>query len=228
MDVKSFDSPIGNITNIASNLYAMLPQFDKDSREYKTLEQRIRIMRRFQGDAIDKAKGITSRGMPRSWSHRQSYIPIPESATPEQIEEITKRNKEIQFQNSICCNKKAYFFGYVYPKKMEEYKAHKRIYDRNCRIMFGMDVNDLIKIVDKSPEQKKFLRDYYRYSPLFNSKCPMNILAKYIEDIDFRYRFSKRKNSFDYTALMSCSVDDIDVVVARRVQRMAKKYSRLH
>ena len=51
-DVKSFDSPIGGITNLASNLYAMLRLFDEGSKEYVEIEKRIRLMRRAQGDAI--------------------------------------------------------------------------------------------------------------------------------------------------------------------------------
>lgn len=49
-DCMSFDSPIGGITNIASNFYAMLPNFSEDSKEYKELERRIKIMRLYQGN----------------------------------------------------------------------------------------------------------------------------------------------------------------------------------
>jgi len=51
-DVKSFDSPIGGITNLASNLYAMKELFPKDSKEYIEIAKRIRLLRRCQGDAI--------------------------------------------------------------------------------------------------------------------------------------------------------------------------------
>lgn len=49
-DTKSFDSPIGSITNLASNIYAMLPNYPKESAEYKELWKRIKLLRRFQGD----------------------------------------------------------------------------------------------------------------------------------------------------------------------------------
>jgi len=45
-DVKSFDSPIGGITNLASNIYAMLPLYNPDSKEYAELDKRIRLLRR--------------------------------------------------------------------------------------------------------------------------------------------------------------------------------------
>ena len=52
-DVKSFDSPIGGITNLASNLFALLKLFDKDSKEYKEIWKRIKLLRYFQGCAIN-------------------------------------------------------------------------------------------------------------------------------------------------------------------------------
>lgn len=57
MDVKSFDSPIGGITNLASNLFALKENFEKDSKEYKEIDKRIRLLRRFQGDAM-KIRGF--------------------------------------------------------------------------------------------------------------------------------------------------------------------------
>ena len=51
-DTKSFDSPIGGITNLASNLYAMLGLFDEDSKEYIEIKKRIRMLRYYQGTAI--------------------------------------------------------------------------------------------------------------------------------------------------------------------------------
>jgi hypothetical protein len=177
--------------------------------------------------AIDKTKGVTYSPPPSHWSKKQKYIQIPDGATQEEIDSITEQNREIQFQNNICCSKKTYFFGYVYPQKMREYKQHKKAYNNMCYIKFGMGINDLIRIVDKSPEQKKLLKEYYQYSPLFNSKCSMNILAKYIEDFDFKYKFAKNTHSFDYTCLMSCDESEINKVTLSEVRTLLKRYTKL-
>lgn len=50
MDVKSFDSPIGGITNLASNLFALKDNFDIGTPERTEIEKRIRLLRRSQGD----------------------------------------------------------------------------------------------------------------------------------------------------------------------------------
>lgn len=52
LDVRSFNSKIGFITNLASNFIAMLPDFSEDSDEYKELKRRIDLLRFYQGSAI--------------------------------------------------------------------------------------------------------------------------------------------------------------------------------
>lgn len=227
-DIKSFDSPIGGITNLASNMYAMLPLFDNESKERLELEKRIKIMRMYQGNAIDKTKGISYEPPKKEWSKRQKYIQIPDGATEEEITRINKANERIKFENSICCDKKAYFFGYVYPAKMQEYKNHKRVCDTECMVKFGMGINDLVRIVDKSPEQKVFIRNYYKYSPLFNSKCTMNILAKYIEDLDLTQRRNQNRGEFDFRCLMSVTPDSLDKRTLGKFQKLLRQYTRLN
>lgn len=151
----------------------------------------------------DKTKGATYTPPPKEWSHRQKYIEIPECATDAEKEMIKKQNERIKFDNSICCDRKTYFFGYVYPKHLVDYNRHKKMYNEYCMNMFGMTLNGLRDIEDKSPEMKKFIRDYYKYQPLFNSKCCMNILARYIEDIQFDSIRKKNLEKFDYKVLMS-------------------------
>ena len=52
MDTKSFNSKIGVITNIASNMISLKSIYKPDSDEYKELDRRIRLLRFYQGTAI--------------------------------------------------------------------------------------------------------------------------------------------------------------------------------
>ena len=52
MDVKSFNSKIGVITNIASNMISLKSIYNPDSEEYKELDKRIKLLRYYQGTAI--------------------------------------------------------------------------------------------------------------------------------------------------------------------------------
>ena len=52
MDVKSFNTKIGVITNIVSNMISMQSIYSPDTDEYKELDKRIKQMRYHQGTAI--------------------------------------------------------------------------------------------------------------------------------------------------------------------------------
>lgn len=49
MDVRSFNSVIGGITNMASNFIAMQKNFSTSSKEYQELERRVNLLRFYQG-----------------------------------------------------------------------------------------------------------------------------------------------------------------------------------
>ena len=49
---KSFNSKIGVITNIASNMISLKSIYKSESDEYKELDRRIKLLRYYQGTAI--------------------------------------------------------------------------------------------------------------------------------------------------------------------------------
>ena len=49
---KSFNSKIGVITNIASNMISLKSIYKLESDEYKELDRRIKLLRYYQGTAI--------------------------------------------------------------------------------------------------------------------------------------------------------------------------------
>lgn len=214
MDVKSFNSKIGGITNLASNMFAMLSNFKEDSDEYKELKRRIALLRYYQGSAIDSTKGQVFTPPPTYWSKRMRYKQVSDSMDDTEKSQIVAYNDFVHFNNKICCDRKAYFFGYIYPKYMDEYKKYKREMSLLCKIRFSMSLEDAKDLVDKSPELKGFLRSYYNYMPLFNSKCIMNVLTRHIEDMEFNNTWSKQIKSFDYRCLLSDKnfIPDKDII----------------
>jgi len=177
--------------------------------------------------AIDLTKGIAYTPPPKHWSKRQKYIPIPDNASLELKEEIEKQNEEIKFNNSICCNKKTYFFGYVYPAKMVEYRKHKKKYDKICRSKFKMSISDLIRVTNKTQSQKKLIKEYYKYSPLFNSKCTMNLLCKMIEDMDYEYKRTTHKGNVDYKIMMNNDATSLSEEKIEKFQRLVHEHIKI-
>lgn len=94
---------IGFITNLASAFIAMLPNYPKDSKEYKELKKRIDLLRYHQGVAIDATKGDVFVPPPRKWSHKQKAIENNKRHDKEEVENAEEKNKIINFENENMC-----------------------------------------------------------------------------------------------------------------------------
>lgn len=220
MDSRGFNTKIGVITNLATSLLCLRSQYDKDSKEYKELTRRINLLRFHQGSAIDAGKGNLYIAPPRYWSKRQKID--YKNDTKEEIE--VKR-----FNNKICGDKKSYFMCYIYPALMKKYKQHKKASNRVCRAMFGCKLEDLLKKENKTDIEKKFIRNYYKYLPVFVNKSIMNELAWYVENIDFDLKFYKYNNDFDYKILMSNMISiDSNSDMYKKIKNILKKYHQIY
>lgn len=161
---------------------------------------------------------------PKYWSHRQKYAPITDDMTDEQKQEIQKQNEEIKFNNSICCDKKTYFFGYVYPKEMARLKSYKKNQRMLCIKLFNCKISELKQKRNKTEEEKKFIHNYYKNMPLFNSKCTMNILANYVEDCEFEE--NKNKRHFDYSILMTDKNREFNKNICNQIAAVISKFQK--
>lgn len=140
---------------------------------------------------------------PKMWSKKQRYIKAG-SDTELNNEEIKEQNAIIQFNNKLCVDKKAYFFGYVYPSLKKEYDQHRKVYQSICKTMYRMSLSDLMAKSNKTKEEAYFISDFYRKMPVIRNDCTMNLLSYYIEDIEFENRWNKTiQYDFDYTLLMT-------------------------
>ena len=65
-DLNGFGSRIGQITNTASTMIAKQASFEQGSPEWEELELRVKLLRMYQGEEIDKAKGLTAQQIGRA------------------------------------------------------------------------------------------------------------------------------------------------------------------
>lgn len=203
MDTKSFNSKIGVITNIASNMISLKSIYKPDSDEYKELDRRIRLLRFYQGTAIDATKGDVFVPPPKYWSKKQKFIQITDDMTEEQKQSALVENKKIAFNNRIAVDRKAYFFGYIYPRIRTEYDIHVKMYKDLCNQLYHMSISQLSHKENKTQREQKIIKNYYKYMPLLRNNCTMNLLSYYIEDIEFDNKWKKSNEQFDYTILYS-------------------------
>ncbi len=191
-NIQSFGNDIGKITNRITSMYEVLSRYPKGSREYEILSYRIKCGQLFQQNAIDKAKGIICKPMPRSWFDFHSLSDIQDEA-------------EREMNYSLLADKKPYFMRYIYPSLMKEYKDYIKNTNTVCLRRFGVTVSEL-KSADArslSDEEKEFLSYYEKKMPVGTGECVMNKICVRFESEFDGFLKEKKGGNFDYSILES-------------------------
>jgi len=202
-DNFTFGSIIGSITNKSTSAYSLLPyleeHYGKDSREYKTTLDRIKMCTKLQSAQIDKAKiGKEVKGIPEIWVNKKH------------IENLKCDEKEKQFLSSIMLDRHPYFFRHLYGMTDKKYKRHMEEYNLSCLHKFGIEIKELTNKQDKTEEEKKYLKYFYDFMPIIDSDSVMNNICKHIESVDFNIRNKIRtdKKDVSYILMRNESIKD--------------------
>lgn len=216
-DVFSFGSAIGSITNKGTNAYALLPiiedEYGRDSEEYRILFSRLQQCCVAQSKQIDKAKlGQKVKGIPDAWIRYQRV----------NDDDSIEQRKYKELMNRILIDRRPYFFKYRYPKSRKEWREYER--DRNsvCQVKYGMSINELEVVSEKTPDQQEWLRQYYHYAPLVSSNSSMNMVCRWIEKQDFDIQKQVRDKGFNWRVYWS----DVPDVSEDEYQQIIKCYKR--
>ena len=192
-NIDSFGNEIGQTTNWITSMFEVQSRYSEDSREYKELDYRIQCGQLFQQNAIDKAKGIICKPMPKEWHDVYS------------INKLTDEKKK-EFYLSIVADKKPYFMRYIYPALNSDYEKYVKKANKNALREFGCTVDELLALpIDElSKEQTEYLYYYKLRLPVGIGDCVMNKICKRFED-EFDGIVKKLDESvdFDYTFLKS-------------------------
>lgn len=215
-DLFGFGSAIGSITNKGTNAYALLPllenRYGKGSEEVALVISRLKQCCVAQSRNIDKAKiGRPVKEIPKVWITRQRIL---DTDSPQEAQ-----TKEVL--NRCLLNRSPYFFKYRYPKAKREFYTYESQKQFACKTTFGMTIKQLEERPRKTPEQRKWLDNYYEYAPLILSDSPMNLLCKYIESIDFEIIKAKPTGRFDW-----CIYIDPNVAYEDEYEDVVKCYKR--
>ena len=190
-NIESFGNDIGQTTNWITSMFEVRANFEKGSEEYDILSYRIRCGQLYQQNAIDKAKGIVCKPMPRLWYDRHA---------------ANKSEGDAKFQRSIVADKKPYFMRYIYPMLSKQYNTYIKNTDKNALREFQMTVAELKAIPenDLTERQAEFLK-YYKYRmPVGMNACVMNKICWRFED-EFDGHIGKHNSAikFDYSIMRS-------------------------
>ena len=178
-NINGFGSQIGQITNRCTSMTSLMANYTEDDEEYKVLKYRTQCMQAVQQAEIDKAKGIKTYPMQKSW-----YM-LSECRQKEEYGD--EYNDKMEFYAKICAHNKPYFFGYNYPSLMKEYKEITNRAMTNARQKFRVELGDMIAAYDNnedmSLEQKIFIERFLRSLKLDSSKSTCNMICWEIENV---------------------------------------------
>ena len=190
-NIASFGNEIGQTTNWITSMFELQAKYEPGTPEHETLAYRIRCGQLYQQNAIDKAKGIVCKPMPKSWHDRHST---------KQIEDTEQR----EMYRSIAVERKPYFMRYIYPALMRQYNTYIRNTDRNALREFGMTVREITELPagSRTERQQEFIQYYMSRMPVGTEECVMNRICRKIEAMfdshDARHRGSA---PFDFRIL---------------------------
>lgn len=204
-NLQGFGSQIGQITNRCTAITSLMANFAKDSEEYKILKYRTQCFQNGQQNEIDKAKGIVTEPLPKSW-WEQKENRIRDDDSPDEIERK-------QMYAKLCASKKPYFFAYNYSSLKIEYDSFIKNARSNAISIYKKDLDKLIyeyeagQLVDEG--EIKFMQNFHHKLPLDRSKSTMNRICWAIEnefdgvdlfaDVEFDYSILKN-NDVKYDA----------------------------
>lgn len=187
-DIQSFNSEIGSITNISTSFYELLSKYEDnpESEEAKEILERLKLIRKSQGDSIDKAKGIKIEPMPKHWTKTVKK-------KPDDINDTM-----FDFINSIVADRKPYFFRYLYPKENAKYMEYIKKENDYCEEQFFRTLDELLALPDSelSISELNYKYDkYLHYIPLIDYGGRMNKVCHYMEDHLAELKRLRRKHT---------------------------------
>ena len=213
-DIASFNSRVGLLTNWATSLLSMLPIYDKDTIEYKTIINRLKISNILQNQIIDAAKGVRIFPFPRWWSDTLSDDE-KENLAPD----------EIELYNKLRIRQRPFFLKYVYPEKYgKAFRKYQKTYNNMSEINLGMSLKDTLSGVNETEESKKLATDYVKYSPLLDSSSVMNKICHYAEEEISKIKDKSKNVCFDWSVYLDNTIE-LDKNKLSKMRILYKEFS---
>lgn len=195
-NLQGFGSQIGQITNRCTAITSLMANYEKDSEEWQILKYRTQCFQNGQQNEIDKAKGIVTEPLPKSWWElKENRIDKDDSD-----EEIERK----RLYAKLCAHKKPYFFAYNYSSLKTEYDSFVKLARANSMSIYKKDLDEFVEqyengeIIDEN--ERRFIENYFYKLPLDRSKSTMNKICWAIED-EFDGTDLFKDVHFDYSIL---------------------------
>jgi len=130
------------------------------------------------------------------------------------------------FNNKFLAEKSHYFFVHLYSHYMKKYNQEMDIYNNICLARFALNLQEVIELSDKTPEQQEILDRYFRKTFFINNDSTMNQISRYMEKSLSRERCKPSKD-FDYQTLLSKSFKKPSKRDVEKLMLLQKEYKSL-
>lgn len=171
-DCRTFVSKIGFLTNLGTSFYSLIANFEKDTKEYEILSNRLKIVCMAQNQQIDYGKGLEIMPIPTWWTKWEKVSD----------ENSDSENEKIKMYNSLLAEKRPYFMRWLYSDYNRDYKKYEKMYDDYCINQFGFTLKEFLSKKERSLEEEKIFYYYHRYNHLSDTPSVMNRLSHHIEN----------------------------------------------
>lgn len=200
---NGFGNDVGSITNRCTAMFDVLAKFEKGSKEYNEMMYRITCMQGYQQEIIDSCKGIIPKQVPKEW---YDYSAV----------------KDNEYMQSLLANKKPYFFIYNYGHVKNKYDKYIRNSEDSCMIKFGLSIQELKELDNKTEEQEDFLKYYDIFMPVSNNGSTINRICNKLEQEFKDVSVHVRKSEFDKSILMTDK--KINKKLKEQIEEVYNKY----
>lgn len=196
-NINSFGNMVGEVTNKITSMFEVQARYEKDSREYRMLDYRIKCGQLYQQNAIDKTKGIEAKPMPDKW---YSWI-------ANQIDKgkDSSEKKAHWLNRKLVADKKPYFMQYIYPSERAKMKEYIKKNNEKCMMRFRMTLAELSVKEEKTQEEETFIARYHQKMPLGTAPCTINKICWKMEEL-FDDTEWLNNAEFDYS-ILKCNVE---------------------
>lgn len=159
-----------------------------------------------------KAKGLVVKNFPEHWTN---WI------NPEKENKMFTK-EEIEFNNKLLIDKRPMFMKYLYPAYKAKYKKHYNKYNYLCYRTFGIYLEELFEIQNKTEEQQRLVDNYNKFNPLLDSDCIMNNICKHMEESikEIKLNVSQSVPEYIFDILYNKDIE----ITEEQINKMIKVY----
>jgi hypothetical protein len=219
-DLKGFNPKIGFLTNLSTTMYAMIPNYDKNSAERLEIIRRLKQCRKEQGSIIDSAKGLKVRPIPKHWTQ---WTHIDEDKMNE--EELEKA----RLNNRIMVDKRPEFMIYLYDNYARDMRKFEHNYNIYCVANFGITPDEMLEKYygneNLNESELNFINNYYRYTPFLTTDCVVNRISRYMRSqVSEIKRSRKMGTNEEILHILKDNDIEIDKGKLKQLHNLYKRY----